>query len=126
MPQRAQKHPAGFGNHARGVFQRGGKGVQHIPQPRGSVANAVRKVYPSLGRFNRNRARPIFRLSDRVVTPQGHQPFLINHGMGNVGAQPKTNAAAGAGFDKPVHGAGVKRILPIHKLGMQHYIALLG
>ena len=63
--------------------------------------------------------------SDTPAQPS-RRGALINPRVGNILAKAKADAAARAGFDKAVHGAGVKSILSVYKGRVQHYIALLG
>ena len=51
--------------------------------------------------------------------------FFLNHCMGNIIAQAKSNSSAASRFDKIIHWPCVKSIFPIHKFRVQNHISLL-
>ncbi len=61
-----------------------------------------------------------------MVFADGCHDFFINHSVGDILAQAKADAAAGAGFNEAVHGPGIEGIFAVDEGRMQAHIALLG
>ena len=115
-----------FCDHPGGILQIRGKGIDHVAESCRRVPYPVGNVDPAPLCPDGNGSRSVFRLRDGMVFAKAGHFLLIDHRMGNVLAQAKTDTAARTGVDKIVHGSCVKSILPVHELRMEHNISLLG
>lgn len=117
---------AWLGDDLPGLGQIGDEHIDHIPQAGGGVAHAVGDVQPALFGLDGRRALAVLGLGDGVVAAGAGDDLLVDDGVGDVLAQAKTYAAARAGVDEVVHGAGVEGVLAVDKAGQQVHVALLG
>src|SRR5699024_5650895 len=63
---------------------------------------------------------------DGVAAGGAGDDLLVDDGVGDVLAQAKAYAAARAGVDEVVHGAGVEGVFAVDEAGQQVHVALLG
>src|SRR5699024_8435090 len=98
----------------------------HIPQPGGGVAHAVGDVQPAFFGLDGGGTLAVLGLGDGVVAAGAGDDLLVDDGVGDVLAQAKAYAAARAGVDEVVHGAGVEGVFAVDEAGQQVHVALLG
>ena len=83
-------------------------------------------MYPTSVCLDGGSARTVFGLSNGVIFTQAGHTLFVDHCMGDIVTQSKTDSSAASGLDEIIHRSGVESILAIHEFRVQHYISLLG
>ena len=82
-------------------------------------------MQPALRGLDRGRAEAVFALLDGVIKARVDDGFPGDDRLGDVVAQAPADAVAAASGGEIIHGAGVKGVFAVHKLGVQDAVALV-
>ena len=122
---RSHKVPRRRSYQPGGIIQRCHIHIQYIPEPGSTIAYSVCQMKPSLRSLDRLRPFTVLHLLDGMIISFVDDLLFSNLGMGYIVNQCPSDTTSATGIDKSVLRTGLKCILSIHILGVQHHITLL-